>query len=327
MKTEIHPTYRDAHVRCTCGNEFTTRSVERRDPRRDLLELPSLLHGPSEARRHRWSRRALPAPRGETQGRRRRLAAELGPCAAFGGSGRERRRQASRGRRPTRPAGQLRAARDAPVGGQAVLEGVMMRGIRTWAVAVRKPSDEQLATHREGLDPEEAAARRDRGRRRAARVVAQTPPRPAPADHPRRRRARRVAQDRLQSARHLRQRPAAGGGGGDLRRHVGRHDRRLDPARRRAVLPDPRRRHVADQGPARLVVPLLARRGPAAHGDLPRLPAGALAPARPAARVRVPRRRAQDDLLLRGRAWSSRRRTPSASRACIRAAGRRSCCS
>ena len=55
------------------------------------------------------------------------------------------------------PAGQLRAARDAPVGGQAVLEGVMMRGISTWAVAVRKPSDEQLATHREGLDPEEAA--------------------------------------------------------------------------------------------------------------------------------------------------------------------------
>jgi uncharacterized protein YqhQ len=55
------------------------------------------------------------------------------------------------------PAGQLRAARDAPVGGQAVLEGVMMRGITTWAVAVRKPSEEQLATHRDGLDPEEAA--------------------------------------------------------------------------------------------------------------------------------------------------------------------------
>lgn len=51
----------------------------------------------------------------------------------------------------------LRAARDAPVGGQAVLEGVMMRGIRTWAVAVRKPSAEQLATHEHGLDPEEAA--------------------------------------------------------------------------------------------------------------------------------------------------------------------------
>jgi len=55
------------------------------------------------------------------------------------------------------PTGQLRAARDAPVGGQAVLEGVMMRGIRTWSVAVRKPSAEQLASHEEGLGPEEAA--------------------------------------------------------------------------------------------------------------------------------------------------------------------------
>ena len=35
--------------------------------------------------------------------------------------------------------GRLTASRDAPVGGQAVLEGVMMRGVSTWAVAVRKP--------------------------------------------------------------------------------------------------------------------------------------------------------------------------------------------
>jgi len=35
--------------------------------------------------------------------------------------------------------GELNAQRDAPVGGQAVLEGVMMRGVRHWAVAVRKP--------------------------------------------------------------------------------------------------------------------------------------------------------------------------------------------
>ena len=34
----------------------------------------------------------------------------------------------------------LVASRDAPVGGQAVLEGVMMRGISSWAVAVRKAS-------------------------------------------------------------------------------------------------------------------------------------------------------------------------------------------
>jgi uncharacterized protein YqhQ len=40
------------------------------------------------------------------------------------------------------PDGALMAQRDAPVGGQAVLEGVMMRGISTWAVAVRKPLPE-----------------------------------------------------------------------------------------------------------------------------------------------------------------------------------------
>jgi uncharacterized protein YqhQ len=36
--------------------------------------------------------------------------------------------------------GRLTASRDAPVGGQAVLEGVMMRGVNTWALAVRKPA-------------------------------------------------------------------------------------------------------------------------------------------------------------------------------------------
>jgi uncharacterized protein YqhQ len=39
--------------------------------------------------------------------------------------------------------GRLTASRDAPVGGQAVLEGVMMRGVNTWALAVRKPSDSE----------------------------------------------------------------------------------------------------------------------------------------------------------------------------------------
>jgi uncharacterized protein YqhQ len=37
------------------------------------------------------------------------------------------------------PDGELTARRDAPLGGQAVLEGVMMRGVHNWAVAVRKP--------------------------------------------------------------------------------------------------------------------------------------------------------------------------------------------
>ncbi len=50
---------------------------------------------------------------------------------------------------------QMVAQRDAPLGGQAVLEGVMMRGIAHWAIAVRKPNHEQLAHG--GLEAEEAA--------------------------------------------------------------------------------------------------------------------------------------------------------------------------
>ena len=38
--------------------------------------------------------------------------------------------------------GRVMAVRDAPIGGQAVLEGVMMRGVSTWAVAVRAPAED-----------------------------------------------------------------------------------------------------------------------------------------------------------------------------------------
>jgi uncharacterized protein YqhQ len=54
------------------------------------------------------------------------------------------------------PDGTLVARRDAPVGGQAVLEGVMMRGVSTWAVAVRVPSAEQRSTGQR-LEADEAA--------------------------------------------------------------------------------------------------------------------------------------------------------------------------
>ena len=49
---------------------------------------------------------------------------------------------------PEPPAEALVASRDAPVGGQAVVEGVMVRGVSTWAVAVRMPSPEQVAAGR-----------------------------------------------------------------------------------------------------------------------------------------------------------------------------------
>ena len=51
------------------------------------------------------------------------------------------------------PDGRLMASKDAPIGGQAVLEGVMMRGVSTWAVAVRKPLDGDVATAESNGDP------------------------------------------------------------------------------------------------------------------------------------------------------------------------------
>src|SRR5436190_1725747 len=50
----------------------------------------------------------------------------------------------------------MEAVKDLPVGGQAVLEGVMMRGVSTWAVAVRVPTAEQRAGGRR-LGADEAA--------------------------------------------------------------------------------------------------------------------------------------------------------------------------
>jgi uncharacterized protein YqhQ len=59
----------------------------------------------------------------------------------------------SNGADPLRmPDGALVAKRDAPVGGQAVLEGVMMRGVTTWSVAVRRP-DGEVEVNSEPLVP------------------------------------------------------------------------------------------------------------------------------------------------------------------------------
>ena len=162
MKAEIHPEYVFATVHCSCGNSFVTRSTVAGAERRDLLAVPPVLHGQAEARRHRRPRRALPAA-------------------------------AREGRPLGRDAARLLAMAQA-IGGQAVLEGVMMRGPRNWAVAVRKP-DGQIAQVARPIDS--AMARH---------WVA------AAADRPRRRRARRVALDRLPRALGL----------GELRRRRGR---------------------------------------------------------------------------------------------------------
>ena len=62
--------------------------------------------------------------------------------------------EATNGAAPT--AEGMQARKDAPIGGQAVLEGVMMRGVSVWAVAVRKLSEEQMAQG-EDRDMREAA--------------------------------------------------------------------------------------------------------------------------------------------------------------------------
>ena len=59
----------------------------------------------------------------------------------------------SNGADPLRmPDGAMVAKRDAPLGGQAVLEGVMMRGVSTWSVAVRNPAG-QIEISSESIDP------------------------------------------------------------------------------------------------------------------------------------------------------------------------------
>src|SRR5437868_1743976 len=81
---------------------------EARAARRDLLELPPVLYGQAEAHGHGRPGGALPE---EARARRARQA-------------------------PDGPLGNMASN----VGGQAVLEGVMMRGPGNWAVAVRTPN-------------------------------------------------------------------------------------------------------------------------------------------------------------------------------------------
>ena len=108
-----------------------------------------------------------------------------------------------RGRR--QPTGSYRAGRDVPVGGQAVLEGVMMRGVYHWAVAVRKPDAKPIASDRRD--------RRARGDRGQNPLMSRAPPDPAAAGDPRRRRAVRLDGGRVPRTRDRGQRAARRRGG------------------------------------------------------------------------------------------------------------------
>jgi ribosomal protein L31 len=103
MKADIHPEYVLATVRCACGNEFQTRSTK---PELHV-EICSSCHP-----FYTGKQKLL-----DTGGRVERF----------------QRRLEKAGRKAW-------LAMSQPIGGQAVLEGVMMRGPSNWAVAVRKPN-------------------------------------------------------------------------------------------------------------------------------------------------------------------------------------------
>src|ERR1700749_3772577 len=131
MKTSIHPDYVEAHVRCTCGNEFTTRAT------RDEIHVEVC----SNCHPFYTGRQKLVDTGGRVERFQRRMAkgrlrqAQAGKAKPAGA-------QPAAGRDAAPPPAasegeQMVAQRDAPLGGQAVLEGVMMRGIAHWAIAVR----------------------------------------------------------------------------------------------------------------------------------------------------------------------------------------------
>ena len=120
MKTEIHPEYLDAHVRCTCGNEFTTRSTKPEIH----VEICSACHPfytgrqklvDTGGRVERFQRRVAKGRRAAAHRRRHRRVAKVQPWRR--GSGTE-----ACPRLPSltvisdapRPEGQLTATRDAP---------------------------------------------------------------------------------------------------------------------------------------------------------------------------------------------------------------------
>ena len=251
-----------------------------RDPRRDLLELPSVLHGPQK----------MVEP----------VAASSASSAAPPSASPAPSRTATHGRRRAEAA--LVAQRDAPIGGQAVLEGVMMRGVSTWAVAVRKPPPSR-SPPAASLEPAEAAtgeieiASFPLGSACAATGCCGCRSCAASSRSAGRCAIGYKALGISANAQLGRGRASEISGGAWAGTVV--VSRRV---RGRAVLPRPGRPRQPDQGRSCIRRPVLVVEGVHPHRDLPRLPRAPLAAARAAPGLRVPRRRAQDDLLLRGRA-------------------------
>ena len=134
MKQGIHPDYQIANVHCSCGNTFTTRST--------VSEIRAELC--SNCHPFYTGKQKLVDTGGRVERFQRRYA----------------KTQAAQEAPRARPGGRSAAASPAPAthlyGGQAVIEGVMMRGQDHWAVAVREPNG---AVYVESHDIDSIAAR------------------------------------------------------------------------------------------------------------------------------------------------------------------------
>jgi EAL domain-containing protein (putative c-di-GMP-specific phosphodiesterase class I) len=127
MKADIHPTYVDTTVTCTCGNTFTTRSTETSGSITPTsARLPPVLHGQAEDPRHRWPRGpvraalrqalqvadpAAPVPAGGGRRCRVRTTPEPGQERHGETVGTPDRQRAGRARRARGPAGRPVGAR------------------------------------------------------------------------------------------------------------------------------------------------------------------------------------------------------------------------
>ena len=205
--------------------------------------------------------------------------------SAGGGLSAGHRASRSNGADPLRmPDGALVAKRDAPVGGQAVLEGVMMRGISVWAVAVRNPAG-QIEISSESLVP--WAKRHRLWRLPVLRGVVALGE------------SMKIGFRALAISANAQLEEDEDGEPEEIGGWVWGLTIALSMALAIGLFfVVPVGLDQPDQGPARLALPLLAGRGGPADGDLHRLHRRDQPPARPAPRLRVPRRRAQDDLLL-----------------------------
>ena len=154
MKTDIHPEYVEAHVPCTCGNTFTTRSTKAEIH----VEICSNCHP------FYTGKQKLVDTGGRVERFQRRAARALAATSLSQSASLPMQR-------PPASDGALMAQKDAPVGGQAVLEGVMMRGVSRGR---RRPQAARSA--RTGW-PGRGRARRDPRPVVPARLVDEAPPR------------------------------------------------------------------------------------------------------------------------------------------------------